>query len=718
MSNLYGISGVLTGVTSLALAMFVYVKGFKNKLNRIWAIFATFVAIYGFGGYMVSIAGSVAKGFFWWQVTLIGVILIPALFLHFVYTFLRIKRPNVIRAVYFLTAIFLALDVLNKKLFVGNVKLLFFDVTWSKSLYWVRPPGPFYIGFIIVFFGLIAYSHIELIKAYGKGDNVKRNQIKYFFLATAVGFTGGGMCFLPCFGIEIYPFLNFTVPLYPLIMTYAIIRHKLMDIEVIIKKTLIFAGLFAVAFGVFAGVAYLGSIWFENVIKNRWVALVPSVLAIVVILRPLENFLRDITDKFLFQKQYDYKHLIKTFTKEVLTVIEFNDLVHLTVNKLAEILKLENTLLFLYDAEGEQYRLAASVLEETSGNILTVLEENGSLTEYMRKSREYFLLEGTEQQKNPPPRIQKELQELETALVIPLIHHDNMVGILSLGKKKSDEDFTQDDIDVLLPLANTLSIAITNATLFKELSKAQARAAQREKMAVIGTLSAGINHEICNPLGIARGQCELFLLNMAEGIYKGKSSEELLDKAQEIMRKVIHETDRATLITRKLSSFAKPAKGEVLDNISLGKEMEVVISLLEHDLKLDNISIIKEIPEKLPNISADRKQLQEIFFNIIRNAVQSIKDTGKIFIRLSSDGKKVYVEIEDTGEGISKHGLNQIFDPFFTTKDPGEGTGLGLYIVKQIVEKNKGTITVRSEHGKGTIFLLTFNVVKPIEEKQ
>ena len=96
------------------------------------------------------------------------------------------------------------------------------------------------------------------------------------------------------------------------------------------------------------------------------------------------------------------------------------------------------------------------------------------------------------------------------------------MGVLSLGKKKSDEDYTQDDLGILLPLARTLAIAISNAKLFDELGKTQAEAAQNEKMAVIGTLSAGINHEICNPLGIARGQCEAFLLNVKDGLYNNK----------------------------------------------------------------------------------------------------------------------------------------------------------------------------------------------------
>src|SRR3989344_9541262 len=104
-----------------------------------------------------------------------------------------------------------------------------------------------------------------------------------------------------------------------------------------------------------------------------------------------------------------------------------------------------------------------------------------------------------------------------------------------------------------MTLARTLGIAIANAQLFDELSKTQAEAAQREKMAVIGTLAAGINHEICNPLGIVRGQCEMFLLNLRDGIYSSKDRDEICQIATDIMNKVIKETDRATGITKKLS---------------------------------------------------------------------------------------------------------------------------------------------------------------------
>jgi two-component system NtrC family sensor kinase len=179
--------------------------------------------------------------------------------------------------------------------------------------------------------------------------------------------------------------------------------------------------------------------------------------------------------------------------------------------------------------------------------------------------------------------------------------------------------------------------------------------------------------------------------------------------ANEIMGKVIDETDRATIITRKLSSFAKPAERKSKNDIRLVDELDEVISLVQYELKMSNVAILKEIEDGLPFVSADPKQLQEIFFNTIRNAAQAIEESGSITIRAKSGREKIYIDIEDTGLGMDEEQLKQIFNPFFTTKNPGEGTGLGLFIVKQITEKNGGEITIESEPGKGTVVHLTFN---------
>ncbi|MFA6432171.1 MAG: ATP-binding protein [Candidatus Margulisiibacteriota bacterium] len=432
-------------------------------------------------------------------------------------------------------------------------------------------------------------------------------------------------------------------------------------------------------------------------------------------MKRIEAFLINITDKYLFQKKYDYKELLKTFTSEVLTVLELDKLMDLTVTKLTDIVKLSSCAVLLFDDEKQEFQVMAS--SNVKDPSVRLVRPDGIVT-FMDETHGYVLLKELNDKKILiPGSIQEIVDKLNAELIIPMVVHDEVIGILSLGKKKSDEEYTQDDLDILLPLARTLAIAISNAQLFDELSKTQADAAQKDKMAVIGTLSAGINHEICNPLGIARGQCEAFLLNIKDGLYTHKTTEELLTKAKEIMGKVIHETDRATAITKKLSGFAKPAKGES-EIVNIDKEIDDVLGLVGYELKLEKIEIEKKIGKDIPNIFVDRKQFQEVLFNLIRNAGQAIGEKGKIAITAKEDSGKIFIDIKDSGSGIPEDKIKQLFNPFFTTKDPGKGTGLGLFIVRQVVEKNGGRIYLKeTKVGEGTTFTIEFPIASTEEAK-
>lgn len=699
----YFISSLLTAITTFGLAVFVLSRDTKSKLYRMFFFYTASISAWSLPYAFMANAPTEKAALILGHAFNFGVSFICVFFVHFVLILLeteKTKKLTVMKPLYAAAVIFT---------FLVPTRFMVKDVVPKFGLNYFINPGPAYYPYVLFWVGCIIYGLYKLFVGYRESEGSRRNQLKYLFFGSLIGYIGGPANFLLVFDIKYpsYPFGVYAVPIYIALAAYAIVRHKLMDIEVIVKKTLVFAGLFAASYAIFSGFVYLGSGIFENIVQNRWIAMVPSVLIVVIMLRPLESFLMNATDKYLFQKKYDYKHLLRMFTDEVLTVLDLNELVNLTVNKLAELMKLDNVFIMLHDRETDELRIAASVEAKTPEQILKGDEK---LVAHVRKiGTGYVLWKDAGSKEGMDADIEKKIREMNADLIVPLAHHKGMVGILCLGNKKSDEEFTQDDIDILLPLAKTLSIAIANAQLFEKLSQAQASAAQREKMAVIGTLSAGINHEICNPLGIARGQCEMFLLNLKDGVYKKKASGELLEKAQEIMRKVIHETDRATSITKKLSSFAKPAERKMSDNVQVEEELDKVIALLEHDLKLENIVLTKDIQSDLPCISADRKQLQEIFFNIIRNAAQSITGSGKIIMHASSANKKVYIDIEDTGTGISKDHLDRIFDPFFTTKEPGKGTGLGLFIVRQIVEKNNGRISVRSLPGEGTIFNLIFD---------
>jgi len=307
MINLYGISNILTTITSMAMALFVYTKGYRSKLCKTWSIFAICVAIYGFGAYMASGSRNSLSAFFWWQISYIGVIMLPALFIHFVYVFLNIKRAYIIRIVYILSLIVLAADIFSKNLFVGNVSLLFTNSKWFTPAWWIYPPGPLHIFYtLFLYIGLLIYAHVELIKAYKNSGHLKQQQIKYFFFATTLGFVGGGTSYLPCFGINVYPVLNITVPLYPLIMTYAIIRHQLMDIEVIIKKTLIYSVLISVITILYFIIVYTLEKIFSIIVGYYSMPLAITIITFFsIIFIPLKNKIQKFIDKYFFHGSID-----------------------------------------------------------------------------------------------------------------------------------------------------------------------------------------------------------------------------------------------------------------------------------------------------------------------------------------------------------------------------------------------------------------------------
>jgi polar amino acid transport system substrate-binding protein len=357
-------------------------------------------------------------------------------------------------------------------------------------------------------------------------------------------------------------------------------------------------------------------------------------------MRPIKDFLSGITDRYLFQKRYSYKELLKTFTAEVLTVLELDKLTKLTAEKLREIIRLESCEIVLSS--------------------------------------------------------EKSIKAKEGGLVVPLVLKDRRIGSLVLGKKKSDESYTQDDMDILLPLARTLAIAISNAELFSELSKAQANAAQKEKMAGIGTLAAGMAHEIRNPITTIK----IF----TEYLDEKKNDPEFMAKFERLVPK---EVDKINHMITSLLEFSKPAEGGEGEKVDINSALAEVAGILGNEMVLNDIVFDNKILNT-PQVLGNKKHIQEILFNIIENAIHAIGRRGKISVTAESGRPFVTVSIEDNGQGIPEENLKNIFEPFFTTKMNQKGVGLGLYVIKQLMTRMDGSIEVESKVAKGTVFRLRF----------
>ena len=410
------------------------------------------------------------------------------------------------------------------------------------------------------------------------------------------------------------------------------------------------------------------------------------------------------------------KILLET-SRAVSSSLDLNEVNNLILKESIKTLRVDHAVLFLLD-EGSS-RLMLAKAEGFSHNQTENIKLLGSwevINEQIAKNKKPLVVNDIKRnpifKKAHLPFSEEELP-VKSFLAAPLVKENAIVGTLIVSNKsRPGYLFTREDAELLVTLSNHIAIAIANAKLFEELSRTQAEAAQQEKMAVIGTLSAGIKHEIKNPLTIIKGTCELFMQKAGEDTADSAKAGQLLNEAKDIMQNVISQAERASVIATRLANFAKPASGQ-LERVTISKEIDEVLGLVGYELRFAEIEVEERIEKDLPDILVDRKQFQEVLFNLIRNAAQAIHKKGRISIAARANNGRVAIDIQDTGSGIPEDKAGKLFSAFFTTKEPGQGTGLGLYIVRKIVEKNGGAIYLKeTQVGKGTTFTLEFRVAE------
>ena len=238
----------------------------------------------------------------------------------------------------------------------------------------------------------------------------------------------------------------------------------------------------------------------------------------------------------------------------------------------------------------------------------------------------------------------------------------------------------------------------------KELQQAQNEIVRSEKLASIGRLSAGIAHEIGNPIGIILGYLEL--------IRKGDPGE---NEKEDFLNRIESEIIRINQIIRNLLDFSRPSSGKP-EKASAHDLITNTVNILKPQPMMKDIRINLELKADNDTILADANQLQQVFLNIIMNAADAFteknlpedKGSGReLILKSENSGSSIYISFMDNGPGISETELAHIFDPFYTTKEPGKGTGLGLSICYRILEELGGTIKAESSQGEGTTIAIT-----------
>ncbi len=285
---------------------------------------------------------------------------------------------------------------------------------------------------------------------------------------------------------------------------------------------------------------------------------------------------------------------------------------------------------------------------------------------------------------------------------------DKPIGIMGIASKE-DRHYSSNDENLLVAISRQLATTIEKVQLYEEtcrayedLRRTQEQLLQSEKMSAVGQLISGVAHELNNPLTAILGYAQLL---------EGAGLE---PRSADYVRKLFKQAQRTHRVVQNLLSFArqrKPQKQEV----DLRKVLEESLTLREYDLKVNNVSLEREIPDDLPSVVADPHQLEQVFLNVINNALDAMVESsgsGVLKVRVFKKDAYVCVEFDDSGPGIKDP--SRIFDPFYTTKSVGKGTGLGLSICYGIVKEHGGEIVARNrDEGGATIAIRLLASEKP-----
>ncbi len=232
----------------------------------------------------------------------------------------------------------------------------------------------------------------------------------------------------------------------------------------------------------------------------------------------------------------------------------------------------------------------------------------------------------------------------------------------------------------------------------RQLQEARDEVVRSEKLASVGQLAAGLAHELGNPLAALIGYLELLKQNTTNS------------SARDMIERSLSETQRIDFLVRELLDFSRPDAGCVQESVDPVSELRATVELISNQGGLGHVQLVDQLPERINNIKINRQKLQQVFINLLLNAVQACEEPGRITLTGGERGGQVWIAVEDDGCGISPEHQARLFDPFFTTKAPGEGTGLGLAICQRIVAEAEGKIKVESRVGEGSVFLLQFDL--------
>ncbi len=696
--NIYSLPAVIAFTINFSLAILVFLDNPKNSLNRWFSGFVFIFAIWNLSEIIILNSPQYEKALLGAQILYRALFLAPAFFLIISYLFPRPNRK--FRQNGWLEAIILALPIFALALSFPNFTIILQPLAKFKNIYYYKIQislTPVFLFLLVIALTYMGWGTINLMKKLQNArTNRERNQIRFLLVGVLSIFLIYILvnAFHSYYG-KLFSFYFFSTLLTLFISFFffaAIMQYKILRLSRLITGGLTYSLLssiiLAIYFLIVKGLSESLGRLFQS---NSFLFEAFLILLLILLIRPFEARIQHFIDRLLYKQIYAYRRKFLDFSRDLLAYHDRDTFFKKLVHFIQDVFRTREIFVFLKDEKSGNYKLW-----NKRPKIPPLAENNIIIKNLLRAQSgvEFFDMN----HKRIPEKLLDFFSRKKVALFLPFIYETELLGFMVLSEKTNQKTYAQEEIEILSIFSNEMANTYIRNRMIDEMREEERRQSRIQRLAAIGQLTAGVAHEIRNPLNT--------IATSAETLIKRKLDPE---SETELKSYILEETNRLNHILNdflKLSRIRQPQPREISIEPFLEKIALDVQSRID-----DSISFKIENRLQQKKVTTDPDLLFQVLLNLCLNGIDAIHEhqreksgyQGELAISIRKRKSNIVLVVEDNGSGIPEENQSSIFDPFFTTKP--EGTGLGLPISCNIVETMGGKMGFESSE-EGTRFIV------------